>query len=253
MTAATDRAAVCVRGLSVQHPGTARCALLGVDLQIAPGERLVLLGPSGAGKTTLLHALLGEGPADGEVRVGGRDPYDPRQRRAVRRGTGTVLQGADLVPGQRVRTAAVSGCSHLLTAPGWWAVARRRTPAHLADRLSALAHEQGLAHLLDRQVRELSGGERQRVALVRALLGRPGLLLADEPTAGLDPTTAASAVAALLDQPTTLVVTTHDPAVAARFDRVVALRGGRVVHDGPALSAEQARELYAREAHRGAG
>ena len=89
----------------------------------------------------------------------------------------------------------------------------------------------------------LSGGERQRVALVRALLGRPALLLADEPTAGLDPASAAAAVEALQAAGTTLVVTTHDPAVAARFGRVVALREGRVVHDG-ALPADL-QPLYA--------
>ena len=228
-----------VRGLSVRST-----ALVDVDLAVAPGEAVVVLGRSGAGKTTLLHALLGAGPRTaGSVRVGGHDPYDPAQRRTVRRSTGLVLQGGDLVPGLRARTAAVSGSSHLLAAAGWWAVARGRTPVALAERLAELAGEQGVAHLLDRPVAELSGGERQRVALVRALLGRPALLLADEPTAGLDPTSAAAAVDALQAAGTTLVVTTHDPAVAARFARVVGLREGRVVHDG-ALPADL-RALYA--------
>lgn len=213
-----------------------------------------MLGSSGAGKTTLLHALLGAGPRiSGEVRVAALDPYDPKVRRQVRRSTGIVLQGGDLVPRMRARTAAVSGCSHLFGRDGWWSLARGRTPPALHARLLELAEQQGVTHLLDRSVGELSGGERQRVALVRAQLGSPGLLLADEPTAGLDPATANAAVDALLAQSgrtggTSLVVTTHDPAVAARFDRVLALRAGRVVHDGPALSAGQVDELYARQA-----
>lgn len=241
--------ALTVRALTVRHRGAALPALQDVSFTVAAGEQLVVLGRSGAGKTTLLHALLGAGrPEAGSVDVGGQDPYDPRARTGVRRRTGLVLQGGDLVPGLRARTAAVSGSSHRLGVAGWWALARGRPPAVLADRLTALAAEQGVAHLLDRQVRELSGGERQRIALVRALLGEPGLLLADEPTAGLDPTSSAAAVTALLAQPATLVVTTHDARVAARFPRVVALRDGRVAHDGDALSPQQAEDLYSRTA-----
>ena len=239
-----------VRGLVVRHRDSV--AVDGVDVSLASGEQLVVLGSSGAGKTTLLHSLLGAGPrVQGDVSVGDLDPYDPTHRRSVRRNTGIILQGGDLVPRMRARTAAVSGCSHLFGRSGWWALARGHTPPPLRDRLTDLSDRQGVTHLLDRRVSELSGGERQRIALVRALLGRPGLLLADEPTAGLDPTRAAAAVEALLAHTrgaasTTLVVTTHDPAVAARFDRVLALREGRVVHDGPALSAGQVDELYAR-------
>jgi len=228
-----------VRGLSVRST-----SLVGLDLDVAPGEAVVVLGRSGAGKTTLLHALLGAGPRTaGSVAVAGRDPYDAAQRRAVRRSAGLVLQGGDLVPGLRARTAAVTGSSHLLGGAGWWALARGRTPPALAGRLHELAGEQGVGHLLDRRVAELSGGERQRVALVRALLGRPALLLADEPTAGLDPAAAGAAVDALQASGTTLVVTTHDAGVAARFPRVVALREGRVVHDG--APPADLRSLYA--------
>lgn len=223
-----------VRDLTVRH--TTGPALVDVQLDLRAGDHLVVLGSSGSGKTTLLHSLLGAGPAvAGSVRVGGLDPYDERDRTTVRRRTGIVLQGGDLVPRMRARTAAASGCSHLFGAAGWTALLRGRTPAELEPRLEQLAAEQGIGHLLDRRVGSLSGGERQRVALVRALLGRPALLLADEPTAGLDPGSASAAIEALQAQRgTTLVVTTHDPAVAARFPRVVALAAGRVVHDGPA-------------------
>ena len=246
MSSADSRPAVEVRGLTVQHPRAGTPCLQAVDLTVAREESVVLLGRSGAGKTTLLHALLGAGPRSaGSVLVAGLDPFDPTTRTAVRRRTGIVLQGGDLVPRLRARTAAVSGSSHLLGRSGWWALARGRTPLALVDRLHALATEQGVEHLLERSVGELSGGERQRIALLRALLGEPALLLADEPTAGLDPRAADAAVDALLAQRTALVVTTHDPVVAARFPRVVALLDGRVVHDGTPLPPAGMRALYA--------
>ena len=240
-------AGVDVDDLVVTHPGRPT-ALDGVSLALGPGEQVALLGPSGAGKSTLLRALLGAAPLSrGRVRIGGLDPYDARERGEVLRGTGTVLQGGGLVPGLSARANVLSGASHLLDRAGWWALLRGRTPGVLADQVHALAAAQGVETLLDQPVSRLSGGQRQRVALVRALLGGPGLLLADEPTTGLDPSTAAAAVRALREQQVTLLVATHDPAVAAVFGRVVGLRAGRVVHDGPPLAPSQAGALYARE------
>jgi ABC-type phosphate/phosphonate transport system ATPase subunit len=237
--------AVCVDGLTVVHPGRPP-ALDGVGVKLTPGEQVALLGPSGAGKSTLLRAVLGDGSVTaGSVRVDGLDPFDRHLQRGVRCAVGAVLQGADLVPSLSARANVVAGASHLLDRSGWLALARGRTPRALAGRVHDLAAEQGVTELLDIPVERLSGGQRQRVAVVRALLGAPRLLLADEPTAGLDPATAAYAVDALLGQAATVLVATHDPVVAARFGRVVALRHGQVVHDGPPLDPQHVQALYA--------
>ena len=235
-----------VRDLRVDLPGHGARALDGVTLRVRPGEQLALLGPSGAGKTTLVRALLGAvRPTGGAVSVGGLDPAASRaDLRAVRRRVGLVRQGGDLVPSLSTRANALAGVSHELGPAGWAALARGRVPATHAARLAALAAEHGLTALLDGPAGRLSGGQRQRVALLRALLGRPGLLLADEPTSGLDPGTASRALAALRGAPGTLLVATHDLAVARAFDRVVALRAGRVVHDGAGFDARDAEALY---------
>lgn len=238
--------ALTVRGLHVDLPGHGTGALAGVDLALRPGEQVALLGPSGAGKTTLVRALLGAVPrAAGHVDVGGADPAGSRaELRALRRRVGLVRQGGDLVPALSVRSNVLAGVSQELGVRGWLALGRGRAPAGHAARLADLAARHGLADLLDARADALSGGQRQRVALLRALVGRPGLLLADEPTAGLDPGTAARAVEALRGTPVTLLVATHDLAVARAFDRVVALRAGRVVHDGHGFDADAAEALY---------
>jgi ABC-type multidrug transport system ATPase subunit len=242
----TGPLAVDVRDLAVDLPGHGARALDGVTLTLRPGEQVALLGPSGAGKTTLVRALLGAvRPGAGAVSVGGLDPSaGSAEARALRRRVGLVRQGGDLVPALTVRANALAGVSHELGPRGWAALAAGRLPASHAERLRALADEHGLAGLLDVPAGRLSGGQRQRVALLRALLGRPGLLLADEPTSGLDPGTAARALAALRAAPVTLLVATHDLAVARAFDRVLALRAGRVVHDGPGFDAADAEALY---------
>jgi ABC-type phosphate/phosphonate transport system ATPase subunit len=239
---------VRVRGLTVDFAARGVRALDGVDLVVGDGEQVALLGRSGSGKTTLLRSLLGAvEPASGTIRLGGTDPHaGAAELRAVRRATGVVRQGDDLVLGVSARTNAVLGTAATWRPADWLRVARGRAPRRVEARLAALADAHDITACLPARAAELSGGQRQRVALVRALLPGPRLLLADEPTAGLDPTTAGAAVSALLATDVTLVVATHDLGVARRFPRMVALRDGTVVHDGPALDEEAAEQIYAR-------
>ncbi|HWB71552.1 MAG TPA: ATP-binding cassette domain-containing protein [Egibacteraceae bacterium] len=239
---------VRIRALTVDFPSRGVRALDGVDLAVAEGERVALLGPSGAGKTTLLRAILAAvRPATGSIRVGGADPFSSAQVRHIRRSTGMLRQGTDLVNGVSARTNALMGTVPGWGARGWLAVLRGRTPAAYAGRLQTLAERHGLSDCLAARVEQLSGGQRQRVALVRALLPAPRLLLADEPTSGLDVRTAATAVASLLAaDAATVLVATHDLDVARDFPRVVALRAGRVVYDGPGLDEATVERIYGR-------
>lgn len=238
---------ITVEALTVDFPSRGVRAVDDLDLRVAAGEQVALLGRSGAGKSTLLRALLGAvRPAAGHVRIGGRDPFGAAEEvAALRRSTGVIRQGNDLVPLVSARVNALAG-----TTPDWrlgdWArVLRGRVPPRWAQRLDALATQHGIAGALDARVRDLSGGQRQRVALCRALLPGPDLLLADEPTAGLDPATATGVVDALRGTAgVTLVVATHDLAVARAFPRVVALRDGAVVYDGADFDERAAEDVY---------
>ncbi len=190
--------------------------LTGVDLTVADGEVLVLVGPSGAGKTTLLRAVAGLVPVSaGSIRIGTRDvTTEPPERRRV----GLVFQDHALFP-------------HLDVAGNvGFGVARRDRPARVAELLS-LVRLDGFAR---RRPHELSGGESQRVALARALAPRPEVLLLDEPFASLDPelrdALRREVRSILRAAGTTAVVVTHDVADAEAIgDRVVALRAGRLV------------------------
>jgi ABC-2 type transport system ATP-binding protein len=204
---------VDISGLVVDYG--AHRAVDGVDLQVAEGSACVLLGPNGAGKTTTLAAILGLRRADaGRITVLGRDPRDPELRSRV----GVLLQDGGL-PVAATPQAIVAHFARLYADP--------LPVAELMERL-------GLNHLT-RPYRRLSGGEQQRVKLAVALVGRPRLLVLDEPTTGMDPA-ARRVFWTLLDdiraQGVTVLLTTHQPDEAgARADQIAVIHQGRVVAD----------------------
>jgi lipoprotein-releasing system ATP-binding protein len=200
--------------------------LTGADLTLHAGEIVALVAPSGTGKSTLLHlAGLLEKPDGGEVLVNGAaaGTLSDDQRTAIRRGTiGFVYQFHHLLP----EFTARENIALPQMAAG---VARGAAEA----RASALLAAFGLAGRETHRPGKLSGGEQQRVAIARALANRPRVLLADEPTGNLDLATADRVFQELLhavrDQGVAALIATHNPDLAARMDRVVTLREGRVV------------------------
>jgi ABC-type phosphate/phosphonate transport system ATPase subunit len=242
-----DRMDVVFSGVTVDFASHGLRVLDDIDLHIGAGDQVALLGPSGAGKSTLLRVILGAvRPVAGTVAVGGRNPFrHAKDAEHVRRATGIVRQRDDLVRGVSARVNILMGQSHHWRLTDWFTVLRGRVPHRYAVRLRELAARHGVDEFLDTRIENLSGGQRQRVALVRALLPRPGLLLADESTSGLDPHRAAEALAHLRDADgATLLVTTHDLAVARQFPRVVAVRDGRIVFDGADLTERAVRDIY---------
>jgi len=238
-----------IDGLTVTFPSRDVTALRDVTLRIAAGERVALVGPSGSGKTTLLRALLAAvRPTSGTVRVGGREPARGRdEARIVRRATGTIRQGGDLVKGLSARTNIAIGALAEWRARDLPALLLGGAPSALSERILALARRHGIVDCLDARVEHLSGGQRQRVAVCRAVLGRPALLLGDEPTTGLDPVTSQVVLTTLVADPgSTTIVATHDATILGHFDRMVALRDGRVVHDGTPLRDDALERLYGR-------
>jgi putative ABC transport system ATP-binding protein len=206
------------------HDSTAVRALDGASLHIEAGTFTAIMGPSGSGKSTLMHALAGLDTVDsGQVLLGGTDltTLTERQRTLLRRDRlGFVFQAFNLVP---ALTAAEN-----ITLPLTLAGRRpdRAWLAHLADTL-------GIADRMQHRPGELSGGQQQRVAVARALVTRPDIVFADEPTGNLDSHHGNTLLrflahaAASLGQ--TVVMVTHDPAAAAHAGRVVFLADGRVV------------------------
>jgi putative ABC transport system ATP-binding protein len=200
-------------------------ALCDVDLSVERGELVAIMGPSGSGKSTLL-TIAGslEQPTTGEVLVDGVDLASvsrPNQAKMRRRSIGYVFQDFNLLPG----LTAVENVTLPLELDG----TRARTAR--ATGLKAL-EELDVADRADRFPDELSGGQRQRVAIARAIVGKRGLLLADEPTGALDSVNG-EAVMRLLRAATKRgvagVVVTHEAQLASWADRVVFLRDGRVV------------------------
>ena len=199
--------------------------LRGLDLEIAAGEAVALMGPSGSGKSTLLHAAgLLEEPDAGEIMVAGRNcaAMSDRERTAMR----------------REHLGVVYPFHHLL--PEFTALENVLMPMRLAKapieeasgRAERLLTELGLADRLHHTPAQLSGGEQQRVAIARALANQPVLLLADEPTGNLDQATAELVLEELLEMVHQhglgTLIATHDPLVASRLDRIVQLQDGRI-------------------------
>jgi phosphonate transport system ATP-binding protein len=213
-------------------------ALDDVSLEVSAGECVALAGPSGAGKTTLLMVINGTVvPQRGSVTVLGASPASTdRHSRAVRRRVGTIYQQLHLAGRLQVVHNVNGG-----RLPEWslakaaWSLLR---PRQVDDVLAALERV-GIAHKLRQRTDHLSGGEQQRVAIARVLAQRPELILADEPIASLDPGRGREVMGLLrglaAEAGRTLVVSLHALDMArSHCDRIVGLRGGRVVFDVPA-------------------
>jgi putative ABC transport system ATP-binding protein len=225
----------------VEIAGLSRChrvgaaevrAVDGVDLTIARGEFLAVVGVSGSGKSTLLHLLGGlDTPTAGSIRVAGRTlgALTAYERALYRRRTvGFVFQAFHLVPSM----TAAGNVALALTLQGTYGAERRQRTVAALQRV-------GLENRAGHRPGQLSGGEQQRVALARAIVHQPPLLLADEPTGNLDRHNAAEVLALIRsinrEQGTTVVLVTHDEGSAARIaDRVVRLRDGRLADKGGA-------------------
>jgi phosphonate transport system ATP-binding protein len=244
-----------LQALAARHPAAragAAPALQPLDLRVAAGEQLAVIGPSGAGKTTLLQVLAcAMPPAAGELRLDGQDPW-ALSRRELQRLRGRLVlapQVPPLPPRQRVVTAVLAA-----RLPSMSLLASLRSLFYPSDIPAAFAalERLDLADKLFERVDRLSGGERQRVGLARVLLAPAHLWLVDEPLSALDPTRARQAIGTLVQQARardiTLVATLHQvDAALEHFPRIVGLRDGRLVFDLPtaAVTRERLERLYA--------
>jgi len=241
MTSATTASEVAVRARRVtRHYGegeTAVHALRGIDLDVHSRRLTAVMGPSGSGKSTLMHILAGlDQPSAGEVAVAGIDigELDDTQLTTLRRDhIGFIFQFFNLLP---MLTAAENIALPLRLAGG-------RPDPEWFDELVAKV---GLGDRLSHRPSELSGGQQQRVAVARALVSRPSVMFADEPTGNLDSTTGGEILALLRDSVDTLgqttVMVTHDAHAAAIADRVLFLADGNIVRD---LGRSTAHEILA--------
>jgi putative ABC transport system ATP-binding protein len=220
--------ALSLSGVVKEYPGSPPVrALRGIDLQIADGELVSIVGPSGSGKSTLLHVIgtLDRATA-GDVHVAGFDvaALSDKELSAIRsQYLGFVFQQFFLLAGETARDNVADGLLYTGMAIG----DRRELAATALEKV-------GLEHRADHMATKLSGGERQRVAIARALVGSPRIVLADEPTGNLDSTTGA-AIVGLMEElnadGTTIVVITHERDIADQFPRKVSILDGRIESD----------------------
>ncbi|MEL6737665.1 MAG: ABC transporter ATP-binding protein [Pseudomonadota bacterium] len=229
-TASAPSPTICARGLTLTLGSNAAPVeiLKGIDLDIAPGEVVALLGPSGSGKSSLMAVLSGlERASGGSLSVAGEDF--------------TALDEDGLAQARRGRIGIVLQAFHLL--PTMTATENVATPMELAGSADASPRAQaeleavGLGHRLDHYPTQLSGGEQQRVAIARATAPRPALIFADEPTGNLDVTTGEEIVDLLFarraETGATLLIITHDRALAERCERVLTMADGKIAADRP--------------------
>jgi putative ABC transport system ATP-binding protein len=218
---------IVTRGLAREYEGGVR-ALRGVDVSVEDGEFVAVTGPSGCGKSTFLNLLGGlDRPSAGEISLAGRrvDGFSEAKWAHVRRAEiGFVFQFFNLIGNLSVADnvelpGLLAGCS------------AREARSRRSELLASL----GIAEYADASPTRLSGGQQQRVAIARALINRPRVLLADEPTGALDSASAREVMALLREahdeRGQTIVLVTHDARVAARADRVLAMRDGLVAHE----------------------
>ena len=201
-------------------------ALDGIDLGIAPGEFVTVMGPSGSGKSTLLNILGAlDRPSQGTVLVGGENLQQVRDLDTFRaRQVGFIFQLHNLIP---TLTARENVEVPMMGQP----IGRGKRKKRARELLELV----GLGHRLDHLPNQLSGGQRQRVAVARALANKPAIVLADEPTGDLDSESGADVIDLMKhlneDLGTTFIVVTHDPAVSRETERVLIMRDGRIVHE----------------------
>ncbi|WP_274910732.1 ABC transporter ATP-binding protein [Streptomyces sp. WZ-12] len=231
-----------LRAATKTYPGAVH-ALKDIDLTVAQGELVAIVGPSGSGKSTLLN-LLGtlDRPTSGEVTVAGYDigRLSDAQLSALRaRHIGFVFQHFPLAPGRSAQDNVADGLLYAGAGPR-----ERRARARTA------LDEVGLGHRTDHLAHQLSGGEKQRVAIARALVGEPDLLLADEPTGALDTASGAlvmNLIRGLHAAGTTVCVITHDNDIADALPRRIRLRDGEIVDDTGSPNSPDSRAGHTQE------
>jgi putative ABC transport system ATP-binding protein len=209
-------------------------ALRGVSLEIEDRRLTAVMGPSGSGKSTLMHILAGlDRPSEGEVRIAGLDissMSDAELTRLRRQHIGFVFQFFNLLPMLTAEENVVLPLS----------IAGVRTDRAWIDELLETV---GIADRRNHRPSELSGGQQQRVSIARALVARPTVVFADEPTGNLDSSTSTDVLALLRDSVDdlgqTIVMVTHDPQAAAQADRILFLADGRIVKELPASTADE--------------
>jgi len=241
-----------IRGLRKAYAGGI-IALDGVSLDVEAGEFVALIGPSGAGKSSLLRCLNGlVPPTEGRVMVDGASVTGAgrRELRRIRARIGFVFQQFNLLRRLSVLDNVLVG--RLAHAPAWSSAMGLFAAADVT-RAHAALQRVGLGGLGDRRADTLSGGQQQRVGIARALVQEPRIILADEPMSSLDPALAESVMELLREinrqDGTTVITSLHVLELAKSYGRrVIGLRGGRIVHDGPpdSLDAEASERIFGR-------